>query len=218
MLHEIVLQEILADKQKLLSHYVFGNLQIFSINAREFGSEEKVLPGRDVERNGMRICAKWNLNVGTYYWKIIVRDCFIGDVKIADVDLDRNLLIRLEIISIRFRRSKSKLSGRKWQSVLEILILREWFLSDFMRTYHFQFKLDFHLYCNSLCPELENLYTHVRMNKTSTYQKGKSASSKTCQDNNHLTEALIKGRKIMTHLIVQRIARSRVHKSMIITA
>ena len=58
MLHEIVLQEILADKQKLLSHYVFGNLQIFSINAREFGSEEKVLPERDVERNGMRICAK----------------------------------------------------------------------------------------------------------------------------------------------------------------
>ena len=36
--------------QKLLSYSVFGNLQIFSINAEGFGSEEKVLRGRDIKR------------------------------------------------------------------------------------------------------------------------------------------------------------------------
>ena len=45
-----VLQEIRADIQELLSHNAFGNLQIFSINAKGFGSEEKVLRGRDIQR------------------------------------------------------------------------------------------------------------------------------------------------------------------------
>ena len=46
-----MLQEIRADIQVLLSHSVFGNLQIFSINAEEFGREEKVLRGRgDIKR------------------------------------------------------------------------------------------------------------------------------------------------------------------------
>ena len=40
-----MLQEILADKQEFLSHVVFGNLQMFSINAKAFGSKEKVLRG-----------------------------------------------------------------------------------------------------------------------------------------------------------------------------
>ena len=37
-------------KFELLSHSVFGNLQIFWINAKGFGSEEKVLCGRDIRR------------------------------------------------------------------------------------------------------------------------------------------------------------------------
>ena len=46
-----MLQEIPADMQKLLSDYVFGNLQIFSINAKGFGSKVKALRGRDIKRN-----------------------------------------------------------------------------------------------------------------------------------------------------------------------
>ena len=46
-----MLQEIRADTQVLLSHCVFGNLQIFSINAKGLGSEEKVLRERgDIKR------------------------------------------------------------------------------------------------------------------------------------------------------------------------
>ena len=47
-----MLQEIRADIQELLSHCVFGNLQIFSIDAKGFGSAEKVLVlrGRDIKR------------------------------------------------------------------------------------------------------------------------------------------------------------------------
>ena len=41
-----MLQEIRADIQVLLSHSVFGNLKISSINAEGFGSKEKVLRGR----------------------------------------------------------------------------------------------------------------------------------------------------------------------------
>ena len=46
-----MLQEIRADVQVLLSHSVFENLQIFSINAKGSGSKEKVLRGRgDIKR------------------------------------------------------------------------------------------------------------------------------------------------------------------------
>ena len=46
-----MLEEIRADIQELLSHSVFGNLQIFSINTEGVGSKEKVLRGRgDMKR------------------------------------------------------------------------------------------------------------------------------------------------------------------------
>ena len=40
-----MLRKIRADIQELLSHSVFGNLQIFSIDAERFGKEAKVLRG-----------------------------------------------------------------------------------------------------------------------------------------------------------------------------
>ena len=46
-----MLEEIRADIQELLSHSVFGKLQIFSINTGGVGSKEKVLRGRgDMKR------------------------------------------------------------------------------------------------------------------------------------------------------------------------
>ena len=44
-----MLQEIRANIQELPSHCVFGNLEIFSINAKGFGRKEKVLHGRDIK-------------------------------------------------------------------------------------------------------------------------------------------------------------------------
>ena len=45
-----MLEEIRADIQELLSHSAFGNLQLFLINAKGFGSEEIVLRGRDIKK------------------------------------------------------------------------------------------------------------------------------------------------------------------------
>ena len=46
-----MLQEMQADIRVLLPHSVFGNLQIFSINAEGFRSEGRVLRGRgDIKR------------------------------------------------------------------------------------------------------------------------------------------------------------------------
>ena len=46
-----MLEEIRANIQELLSHSVFGNLQIFSTNTEGVGSKEKVLRGRgDMKR------------------------------------------------------------------------------------------------------------------------------------------------------------------------
>ena len=55
---------------------------------------------------------------------------------------------------------------------------------------HFQFKSDFLSYCNSLCPEFENLCTLFTINKSSKHPKGESASSEICQDDINLTEVL----------------------------
>ena len=55
---------------------------------------------------------------------------------------------------------------------------------------HFPFKLYFLSYYISLCPEFENLYTLVTINKTSEHPKGQSASSQTCEDDINLTEVL----------------------------
>ena len=60
---------------------------------------------------------------------------------------------------------------------------------------HFQFKSDFLLYCNSLCPEFENLYTLVTISKTSKYQKGEGTSPQACQDHINLTEVLTEEEK-----------------------
>ena len=60
---------------------------------------------------------------------------------------------------------------------------------------HFQFKSDLLLYCNSLCPKFENLYTSVTTNKTSKHPKEESASSQTCQDDISLTEVLTEKEK-----------------------
>ena len=37
-------------EKRPLSHCVFGNMQIFSTNAKGFESEEKVLRGRDIDK------------------------------------------------------------------------------------------------------------------------------------------------------------------------
>ena len=65
-----MLQEIRADIQELLSRSVFGNLQIFSINAKGWERRKSIAwegHQKTSKRNGMGICGIWNRNVGICY-------------------------------------------------------------------------------------------------------------------------------------------------------
>ena len=60
---------------------------------------------------------------------------------------------------------------------------------------HFQFKPEYLSNCRSPCPEFENVYALVTINKTSKHPNGESATSQTCQDDINLTEVLNKEEK-----------------------
>ena len=96
----------------------------------------------------------------------------------------RNCLDKIE-------REQAKTKRKKLASLSRNSHLKRIFLERFdEHLLHFQFKSDFLSYCNSLCPEFENLCTLVTINKTPKQQKGESASSQTCQDNINMTEVL----------------------------
>ena len=54
----------------------------------------------------------------------------------------------------------------------------------------FQFKADFLLYCGSLCPEFENIYTLTTLNKTYKNHKKMNNASQSCQDESGLLKVL----------------------------
>ena len=60
---------------------------------------------------------------------------------------------------------------------------------------HFQFKSDYFLYCNSQCPDFENLYTLLTINKTYKYRERVNAISQTYWDGTNLQEYLSREEK-----------------------
>ena len=60
---------------------------------------------------------------------------------------------------------------------------------------HFQFKSDYFLYCNSQCPDFENLYTLLTINKTYKYRERVNATTTTYQDGTNLQEYLSREEK-----------------------
>ena len=47
---------------------------------------------------------------------------------------------------------------------------------------HFQFRADFVSYCDSQCPEFENIYTLTTLNKTYKNKEKMNNASQSCQD------------------------------------
>ena len=119
------------------------------------------------------------------FWKAIVD----GDADISWLVKVRNYLDQIEKEQAKTKRKKLASPSRNYR--LKRMVLKRFH----EHLPHFQFKSDFLLYCNSLCPELENLWTLVTINKTSKHPKGESASSQTCQDDINLTKALNKEEK-----------------------
>ena len=77
---------------------------------------------------------------------------------------------------------------------------------------HFQFKSDFFLYCSSQCPNFENLYTLLTINKTDKYWERVNATSQSYQDGINLPQYLSREEK--SNDIVQRISQSLVNKQL----
>ena len=110
---------------------------------------------------------------------------------IVDVDVDISWLVKVRNHLDKIEKEQAKTKRKKLASLSRNSHLKRMVLERFDEHLpHFQFKSDFLSYCNSLCPEFENLCTLVSINKTSKHQKGESASSQTCQDDINLTEVL----------------------------
>ena len=105
------------------------------------------------------------------FWKAIVD----GDADISWLVKVRNHLDQIE--KEQAKNKRKKLPSPSINSQLKRMVLKRFH----EHLPHFQFKSDFLLYCNSLCAELENLWTLVTINKTSKHPKGESASAQTCQ-------------------------------------
>ena len=101
---------------------------------------------------------------------------------IVDVDVDISWLVKVRNHLDKIEKEHAKTKRKKLASLSRNSHLKRMVLEQLEEYYpHFQFKSDFFSYCNSLCPEFENLYTLVTINKTSKYPKEESASSQTCQ-------------------------------------
>ena len=110
---------------------------------------------------------------------------------IVDVNVDISWLVKVRNHLDKIEKEQAKTKRKKLASLSRNSHLKRMVLERFDEHLpHFQFKSDFLSYCNSLCPEFENLCTLVSINKTSKHQKGESASSQTCQDDINLTEVL----------------------------
>ena len=115
--------------------------------------------------------------------------CFWEAIVYVNVDISWLVKARNHLDKIEKEPAKTK--QKKLASLSRNSDLKRMVLERFDEHLpHFQFKLDFLPYCNSLCLECENLCTLVSINKSSKHQKGESASSQTCHDDINLTEVL----------------------------
>ena len=101
-----------------------------------------------------------------YFWEAIV-----------DVDVDISCLVKVGNHVDKIEKEQAKTKWRKLASFSWNFYLKRMVLERFDELLpHFQFKLNFLSYSNSLCPEFENLCILVTINKTSKHPKERSSS------------------------------------------
>ena len=91
---------------------------------------------------------------------------------IVDLDVDVSWLVKVRNHLDKIEKEQTKTKRKKLASLSRNSDLKRMVLERFDEHFpHFQFKSDFLSYCNSLCPEFENLCPLVTINKTSKHQR-----------------------------------------------
>ena len=116
-------------------------------------------------------------------------DSFWGVIAPRNVNL--NWLIKVRSHLDKIEKIHEKVKRKKLSSLSRNLSLKKMVFGRFNEHLpHFQFKSDFHLYCNSQCPNFENLYTLLTINKTDKYRERVNATSQSYRDGINLPQYL----------------------------
>ena len=96
---------------------------------------------------------------------------------IVDVNVDISWLVKVRNHLDKIEKEQAKTKRKKLASLSRNSHLKRMVLERFDEHLpHFQFKLNFLSYSNSLCAEFENLCILVTINKTSKHPKERSSS------------------------------------------
>ena len=162
---------------KSLYHIVFLEIcKSFQLMPKGFKAKKKCCVGgtsKDFEE-------KWDANLQDIESKYRDLSFYLMDYfweATVDVDVDTSCLVKFRKHHGKIEREHAKTKRKKIAR-----LSRNYFQNLMSTSLIFQFKSDFLSYCNFLCPEFENLYTLVTINKTSRYPKRESAFSQICQD------------------------------------
>ena len=116
--------------------------------------------------------------------------------EIAGANVDLNWLVKVRSHLDKIEKEQEKFKRKKLSSLSRNSSLKKMVFERFNEHLpHFQFKSDYYLYCNSQCPDFENLYTLLTINKTYKYRERVNATSKTYQDGTNLQEHLSREKK-----------------------
>ena len=116
--------------------------------------------------------------------------------EIAGANVDLNWLVKVRSHLDKIEKEQEKVKRKKLSSLSRNSSLKKMVFERFNEHLpHFQFKSDYFLYCNSQCPDFENLYTLLTINKTYKYRERVNATSKTYQDGSNLQEYLSREEK-----------------------
>ena len=120
-----------------------------------------------------------------YFWEVI-----------ADMAVDISWLVKVRNHLDKVEKEHAETKRKKLADLSRSSHLKRMAFERFdEHLLHFQIKSDILFYLNSICPEFGNLYILVTINKVSKYQKGKSASSQTFQDDINLSVVLTEAEK-----------------------
>ena len=168
-------------------------------NAKGIRGKEKFFLGGWTSENFER---KWDANLPEMErkcWDLLLEelceqlfclmDSFWGVIAPRNVNL--NWLIKVRSHLDKIEKIHEKVKRKKLSSLSRNLSLKKMVFGRFNEHLpHFQFKSDFHLYCNSQCPNFENLYTLLTINKTDKYRERVNATSQSYRDGINLPQYL----------------------------
>ena len=126
-------------------------------------------------------------------WKIILFNAPFQEA-IAGANVELNWLLKVRSHLDKIEKEQRRISVKSCLVFPEIQALRNWSLSDSMSTSFINSNHIF-LYCNSQCPDFENLYTLLTIGKTYKLQERVNAISQTYRHGTNLEKKLTREKK-----------------------